>query len=223
MLMGFEMVSAKVTNSETRELWQGGSSLLSLTYTNHRSKEEQMRKSTKATILLLFSTAMGFAETPQQLGAWSVYPAASNLHGNSVTMLQTISTERYTDGQGNLVQAKLDVICRAGKVSAVALEPVVAIRSNAISFSGPVPTTRVAFVADGQNNRPEYWAVMDEGRTLSPSSEVSQAKLTQRWVERISGSKKMSFEVESKVESYTQPTFNTEELSGALSSVGCRY
>jgi hypothetical protein len=182
-----------------------------------------MTKSAKAALLLLISTAMGFAETPQQLGAWSVYPANSNLKGNSVIMLQTTSQEQYTDGQGKPVQAKLDVICKSGKVSAIALEPVVAIRSNAMSFSGPVPTTRVAFVADGQNDRSENWAVLDGGRTLSPSSEVSQGKLMQRWVERISASKKMSFEVEAKAESYAQPTFETGDLSSALSSVGCRY
>ena len=182
-----------------------------------------MTKSATAAVLLLFSTAMGFSETPQQLGAWSVYPAKSNLNVNSVIMLQTISQEQYTDVQGKPVQAKLDVICKSGKVSAIALEPVVAIRNNAVSFSGPVPTTRVVFVADGQSDRSENWAVLDGGRTLSPSSEVSQGKLMQRWVARISGSKKMSFEVEAKAEAYTQPTFDTGELSSALSSVGCRY
>ena len=186
-------------------------------------RKKQMTKSAKAALLILLSTAMGFAETPQQLGAWSVYPATSNHKGNAVVMLQTTSQEQYTDGQGNTVQAKLDVICKGGKVSAIALEPVVAIRSNAMSFTGPVPTTRVVFVADGQNDRSESWAVLDAGHSLSPSSEVSQAKLTHSWVERISGSKKMSFEVEAKAESNTQPTFETGELSSALSSVGCRY
>jgi hypothetical protein len=182
-----------------------------------------MTNSAKAAFLLILSTAMGFAETPQQLGAWSVYPATSNLKGNSVVMLQTTSQEQYTDGQGNPVQAKLDVICKSGKVSAIALEPMVAIRSNAMSLSGPVPTIRVVFVADGQKDRSESWAVLDGGRTLSPSSEVSQGKLVQRWVAQISGSKKMSFAVEAKSESYAQPTFETGELSSALSSVGCRY
>jgi hypothetical protein len=182
-----------------------------------------MTKSAKAAVLLLLSTAMGFAETPQQLGAWSVYPATSNLKGSSVVMLQTASQEQYTDGQGNPVQAKLDVICKSGKVSAIALEPVVAIRSNAMSFSGPVPTTRVALVADGQKDRSENWAVLDGGRTLSPSSEVSQGKLVKHWVEQISASKRMSFAVQAKEESYAQPTFETGDLSSALSSVGCRY
>jgi hypothetical protein len=194
-----------------------------LSHLTEGQRKTQMTNSAKAAFLLLLSTAMGFAETPQQLGAWSVYSATSNLKGNSVVMLQTTSQEQYTDGQGNPVQAKLDVICKSGKVSAIALEPVVAIRSNAMSLSGPVPTTRVGFVADGQKDRSESWAVLDGGRTLSPSSEVSQGKLMQRWIERISGSKKMSFAVEAKAESYTQPTFETGDLSSALSSVGCRY
>jgi hypothetical protein len=182
-----------------------------------------MTKSAKAALLLLLSTAMGFAETPQQLGAWSVYPGTSNTKGSSVVMLQATSQGQYTDGEGKPVQAKLDIICKSGKVSAIALEPGVAIRSNAMSFSGPVPTTRVVFVADGQTDRSESWAVLDGGRTLSPSAEVLQGKLMQRWIERISGSKKMSFEVGAKAESDTQPTFETGELSSALSSVGCRY
>src|SRR3984957_3216349 len=107
-----------------------------------------MTNSAKAAVLLLLSTAMGFAETPQQLGAWSVYPATSNLKGSSVVMLQTASQEQYTDGQGNPVQAKLDVICKSGKVSAIALEPVVAIRSNAMSFRGAGAHNRGALDAD---------------------------------------------------------------------------
>jgi beta-lactamase superfamily II metal-dependent hydrolase len=72
-------------------------------------------------------------------------------------------------------QAKLDVVCRNGKLSAIALEPSAAIEKSTLSFTGVVPTTRVGFSFEGQANQSEEWAVLDGGRTLSPYSEVLQA------------------------------------------------
>ncbi len=57
---------------------------------------------------------MGLAETPTQLGAWSVYPANGNLTSNHVVLLQSPSEEQYKDALGDVIQAKLDVICKKG-------------------------------------------------------------------------------------------------------------
>ena len=136
-------------------------------------------------------------------------------------MLQSSSEEQSEDTDGNQVQAKLDVICNNGRLSAIALEPHVAIKKSAMSFDGPVPTTRVDFSMDGQRNQSETWAVLDGGRTLSPNSEVLQGKLMRHWVERIAKTQKMVFQLDG--ESEVQPSFSTGELSEALASVGCRY
>jgi hypothetical protein len=183
-----------------------------------------VKNATKTIIFVLISTAMGLAETPKQLGAWSVYPANGNLTSNHVVLLQSTSEEQHKDALGNVVQAKLDVICRKGKLSAIALEPNVAIETSAMFYSGAIPTTRVAFTLGTQREQSENWAVLDNGRTLSPYSEVLQGKLMKRWVERISNTKRMAFQLDGKAgEALAQPTFATEELSQALSSVGCSY
>ena len=70
-----------------------------------------MKTSAKTAILVLLSTAVAFAESPKQLGAWSIYPGKDN----HVVLLQATSNV-----QGQPAQAKLDVICRNGKLSAIA-------------------------------------------------------------------------------------------------------
>ena len=174
-----------------------------------------MKTSTKTAVLVLLSTAVAFAESPRQFGAWSIYTA----NDNHVVLLQSVSNV-----QGRPGQAKLDVVCRNGKVSAIALEPSAAIGKSALSLTGVVPTTRVAFSFEGQSNQSEQWAVLDGGRTLSPYSEVLQGKLTRQWVERIAGMKQVGFQLDGKADqSLGQPTFETGELAEALSSVGCSY
>jgi hypothetical protein len=185
---------------------------------------DKVKNVTKTIIFVLISTAMGFAETPKQIGAWSVYPANGNLTSNHVVLLQSTSEEQYKDAHGNPVQAKLDVICTKGKLFAIALEPNVAIAKSAMSFDGPVTTTRIAFSADGKSNQSENWAVLDGGRTLSPHSEILEGKLMRRWTARISGTQKMAFQLDGKAaESQAQPSFATGKLSEALASVGCSY
>jgi hypothetical protein len=175
--------------------------------------EIQVKTSAKTVIVLLLSTAAAFAESPQQLGAWSIYTAKDN----HVVLLQSTST-----AQGD--SAKLDVICRNGKLSAIALEPSVAIEKNALSFAAVVPTTRVAYSLEGKANQSEQWEVSDNGHTLSPYSEVFEGKVTRRWAERIAGTKTVGFQLDGKAgESLAQPTFETGELAAALSSVGCSY
>jgi hypothetical protein len=174
-----------------------------------------VKTSVKTVILVLLSTAVAFAGSPRQFGAWSIYTA----NDNHVVLLQSTSTV-----EGHAAQAKLDVVCRNGKLSAIALEPGAAVERSALSFTGVVPTTRVAFNFEGQANQSEQWAVLDDGHTLSPYSEVLQGRLTRRWVERIAGMKKMGFQLDGKSgESLAQPIFETGELAEALSSVGCSY
>ena len=183
-----------------------------------------MKNVTKTIVFVLISTAMGFSETPKQLGAWSVYPANGNLTSNHVVLLQSTSEEQHKDALGNVVQAKLDVVCKKGKLSAIALEPNVAIEKSTMDYSAAVPTTRVAFTLGAQSERSENWAVLDDGRTLSPYSEVFQGKLMRRWIERIANTKRMAFQLDGKAgEALAQPTFATGDLAQALSSVGCSY
>jgi hypothetical protein len=181
----------------------------------NQCEEITVKTSTKTAVLVLLSTAVAFAASPRQFGAWSIYTA----NDNHVVLLQSVSNV-----QGRPGQAKLDVVCRNGKVSAIALEPSAALEKSALSFTGVVPTTRVAFSTEGQANQSEQWAVLDDGRTLSPYSEAFEGRLTRRWVERISGMKKVGFQWNGKAdESLAQPTFETGELAEALSSVGCSY
>jgi hypothetical protein len=181
----------------------------------NRYEEITVKTSAKTIILVLLSTAVAFAESPKQFGAWSIYSA----NNKKVVLLQSTSNV-----QGQPGQAKLDVVCRNGKLSAIALEPSAAIGKSALSLTGVVPTTRVAFSFEGQANQSEEWAVLDGGRTLSPYSEVLQGRLTRQWVERIAGMKQVGFQLDGKAgESLGQPTFETGELAEALSSVGCRY
>ena len=179
-----------------------------------------MKNAAKAIIFVLISSAVGYSETPKQLGGWSVY-TAGNAASKHAVLLQSTSEEQYEGVGGNQVQAKLDIICKNGKLSAIALEPQVTIQKSAMSFAGPVPVTRVNFSVNGQSNQSEKWAVLDGGRTLSPNSELLQGKLMRQWIERIAGTQKMVFNVDGASEA--QSSFVTGELSEALASVGCRY
>src|ERR1700753_229580 len=80
--------------------------------TDLQGTEDKDMKITMSTILVfMISTAQAFAGTPQQIGAWSVIPATDN-HSNAV-LIQTAS-----DSAG----AKLDLICRKGKIWKVVVE-----------------------------------------------------------------------------------------------------
>ncbi len=175
-----------------------------------------MKHAAKAIIFVLLSSALGFSETPAQLGGWSVYVAS-----NQVVLLQSASDEQHTNADNNRVQAKLDFICKKGKLSAIALEPAVTINRSAMSFAGPVPTTRVKLSTDGRISHSENWIVLDGGRTLSPNSELLQGKLMRNWTERIAGTQKMVVQVGGQTED--QSSFVTGELAEALASVGCSY
>jgi hypothetical protein len=125
-----------------------------------------VKTSAKTAIFVLLSTAVAFAESPKLLGAWSIYPA----NNDHVVLLQSTSSV-----QGQPAQAKLDVICRNGKLCAIALEPSAAIQKSRLSFTGVVPNTRVAFSSEGQANQSEPWAVMDDEHTRSPCQKSLKA------------------------------------------------
>lgn len=169
-----------------------------------------MKTSVKVMIFVLLSTALASAETPAPFGSWKIYHA----QGDRVFMVQTVSTTS---------PAKLDVICRHGKLAAIAIEPDVMIDETALSFTAVVPTARLAFTLDDES-RSEKWAVVDDGHSLTPYSELSQGKLNRSWISRISASKKLDVRLAGIAgEMNGQPSFETEDLNLALTSIGCSY
>ncbi len=179
-----------------------------------------MNLSLKALIVSLALTATAFAESPVALGAWSVTTVNGNHVSNRTVMLQT--TAQAADGEQAGNPAKLDVICRNGKLSAIALEPAAQISKGAISFDGAVATTRVALMSSDATQQFGNWAVTDGGRTLTPYSEALQGKLTSRLIEQLARTQTVSFRVQASERS-AQNTFATARLSEALFSVGCSY
>jgi hypothetical protein len=137
-------------------------------------------------------------------------------------MVQTTAVGQQQDARGNSAQAKLDVVCKNGKVVAVALETPLKVAKHAVSYSQAVPTTKVLFLVEGRIALSENWAVSDGGRTLSPYSELFQGSLNRTWVERISGTDEMVLQLDQNEgnESFA-PAFHTAQLSEALSAVGC--
>ena len=106
--------------------------------TDLQGTEDKDMKITMSTILVfMISTAQAFAGTPQQIGAWSVIPATGD-HSNAV-LIQTAS-----DSDG----AKLDLICRKGKIWKVVVETSIPLQEDAVSFNRGIPTTRVNYVSD---------------------------------------------------------------------------
>jgi hypothetical protein len=185
-------------------------------------KDIKMKVINKFAILSLVTAGTVFAQSPQRVGAWSVYSPAGNVTGKNVVMLQTTAVGQHQDAEGNSVIAKLDVVCKSNRVVAIAVETGSSIDKHTVSFSQAVPTTKVVFVAEGKSDVSENWEVADGGRTLSPYSELFQAKLNRTWVERISGTPKVVLQLNQKEgDESLAPVFNTAQLSDALSSVGC--
>ena len=181
-----------------------------------------MKVINKLAILSLVTAGTVFAQSPQQVGAWSVYSPASNVAGKNVVMLQTTAVGQHHDADGNLVAVKLDIVCKNKNVVAIAVETGTSIDKRTVSFSQAVPTTKVVFVAEGKSDVSENWEVADGGRTLSPYSQLFQAKLNRTWVERISGTPKVVLQLNQKEgDESLAPVFDTAQLSDALSSVGC--
>ena len=161
-------------------------------------------KSTIGTILVvMMSTAQAFAASSQPIGAWSVTPA----NGNSAVLIQNVSDH-----------AKLDLICRNGKVWKVALETNVPVQERAVDFNRGIPTTRMGFGTEPANSAFEDWAVADGGKTLLAHSDMFEGRLDRRWIERLSSSPTIRFSFDTQVS-----TFKTGQLAQALESAGCTY
>jgi hypothetical protein len=171
--------------------------------------------------LSLVTAAVAVAETPRQVGAWSIYTAAENSNGKEVIMLQTRAA-KHENANGDLVAAKLDVICRNHKVAAVVLETPSTVDKHDVKLEQAVPTAKVILAVEGHDEVSENWAIADGGHSLTPYSELSQNKLNHVWVDRISDTNSLALHVGSReVSSDDAAAFGTEGLSAALQAAGC--
>jgi hypothetical protein len=204
--------------------WQSNPGLLFSNHDNRLKVKEELivKVINKFAILSLVTASTAFAQSPRQVGAWSVYTPAGNGTAKNVVMLQTTAVDQRQDARGNLAPAKLDIVCKNDRVFAVAVEAGSTIDKRTVSYKQAVPTTAVVFTAAGKSSLPEDWEVADGGRTLSPYSELFQSKLNRTWVERISGTPKVALQLNQKEgDDSLAPVFNTAQLSEALSSVSC--
>ncbi len=182
-----------------------------------------MIKITATTSLFLLCTVMGFAQTTQTFGAWSVYQLAGR-NGQATTLVQTNSLEQDENAQGQPVVLKLDAVCKGGKLYQVAVETDTPVAKHAMNFSGAVPTTQVSFQADANGPEMQTWAVLDRGYTVSPYSELMQEKKNRSWIERVAGTDTLILEFRGgSQEDPIHARFNTTGISQALSAVGCNY
>jgi hypothetical protein len=180
-------------------------------------------KVTVTASLLLLCSAMGFAQTSQTFGAWSVYQLAGR-NGQATTLLQTKSLEQEVDAQGQPVVLKLDAVCKGGKLYQVAVETDTPVAKHAMNFSGAVPTTSVSFEVNGNGPEVQSWAVLDSGHTVSPYSEVMQGKRNRSWIERVAGTDMLILEFRGgSQEDPIHARFNTTGISSALAAAGCSY
>jgi len=162
-----------------------------------------MKTPISSILVVMMSTAQALAGTSPQIGAWSVTPAA----GNRATLIQTVSDH-----------AKLDLICRNGKVWKVALETSAPIQERAVDFNRGIPTTRLGFGSELANSAFEDWAVADGGKTLFAHSEMFEGRLDRRWIARLTSSPTIRFSFDTQ-----DSTFKTGQLTQALESAGCTY
>jgi hypothetical protein len=169
-----------------------------------------MKKVTLVILTSLVLSAVSFAQSNHQVGAWSIYTTSGQLAGNKMVLLQTASPT-----------VKLDVICKNNRVVAVAVEPKSRIDQHLVSYESPVPTVHLRFASIGMIEVSEDWAVADGGRSLTPYAEISQGALNRTWVDRLSGTDKMVLSLDGRAGSQAQSTFDTRELREALSAVGC--
>jgi hypothetical protein len=167
------------------------------------TEAKEMKTPISAILLVIMSTAQAFAATSQQIGAWSVTPTTDN----RAVLIQTVSDH-----------AKLDLVCRNGKVWKVALETSTPVQPSAVDFHRGIPTTRMGFGSDVANSAFEDWAVADGRQTLFAHSEMFEGRLDRRWIERLSASPTIRFRFDGQ-----DSTFKTGQLAQALESAGCTY
>jgi hypothetical protein len=182
-----------------------------------------LKKHVATTTLFLICTAMGFAQTSGKFEAWSVYPPAAR-NGETTTLLQTNSLESVQDAEGRPMAFKLDVICKKGKPYRVALETTTPVSKRAMNFSGEAVTTPVSFQADGSSPEVQSWAVLDNGHTISPYSELMQGKRNRSWIERLGGTNTLVLELPGvSSQNPIRVSFDTKGISEALAAAGCSY
>ena len=162
-----------------------------------------MKTPISTVLVVMMSTAQAFAGSSQQVGVWSITPAADS----HAVLIQTVSDH-----------AKLDLICHNGKVWKVALETSDPIQEHAVDFNRGIPTTRMSYESQGASNASEDWAVADGGKTLFAHAEMFEGKLDRRWIERLSSSPTIRFSFDTQ-----DSTFQTGQLTQALQSAGCSY
>jgi hypothetical protein len=167
-----------------------------------------MKIAASTILVFMISTAQAFAATSQQIGAWSVIPATDDISGHAV-LIQTASDS---------ADAKLDLICRKGKIWKVVVETSSPLQKRAVSFNRGIPTTRMSFVSAGETSQFEDWAVADGGKTLFAHAAMFDGKLDRVWIERLSSSNTMRFSFDTQ-----DSTFRTGKLLQALQSAGCSY
>src|SRR3984885_6317561 len=125
----------------------------SLTTTETKVREDmKMKVINKFAILSLVTASTVFAQSPQQVGAWSVYSPAGNGTAKNVVMLQTTAVGQHQDARGDVAPAKLDIVCKNNKVVAVALETGSRIDKRTVSYEQAVPTTAVVFTGQGKSS-----------------------------------------------------------------------
>jgi hypothetical protein len=181
-----------------------------------------MKNAILVTLTSLAMSAVTFAQSPHQVGAWSIYTTTGNLVGNKMALLQTTATEVRHDGSGPSRTVKLDVVCKNNRVLAVALESGAKVDKHQVSYSSPVPTVHLRFASAGRIEVSEDWAVTAGGRSFTPYSQFAQGSLTRTWVDRLTGTQNMVMYFDGRAgESLAQSTFDTRELTAALSGVGC--
>jgi hypothetical protein len=179
----------------------------------------------KATLVLLTSlvlSAGSFAQTNHQVGAWSIYTTSGKLIGNKMVLLQTTSSLDGRDSNGSSQKVKLDVVCKNDRVVAVAVEPASKIDKHLVSYDSQVPTVHLRFASTGMIEVSEDWAVAVGGHSLMPYAQISQGSLNRTWVDRLSGTDKMVLFLDGREGNLqAQSSFDTRELTQAMSAVGC--
>jgi hypothetical protein len=182
---------------------------------------KQMKLIVKFALIFLAGTTMLLAQSPRQVGAWSIYTSSATSADSNLALLQTTTGGEHQDSKGPSGAAKLDVICKNHKVMAVALETGSKIDRHLVSYGSPVPTVRLGFDFPGSIEISENWAVA-AGGSLSPYSELSQSHLNQTWIKRLTANQNMVLHLDRQEEgTLTNSTFDTRELSAALRTVGC--
>lgn len=182
-----------------------------------------MKIAIKAGIFVALSTALAVAQTPQTFGAWSVYKDAGSRPNAHLTLVQTKSLSSSEIGEGTESKAELDIVCQDGKLRGLAVRMNSAVLASAVSLDGAVDTVHVGYTVSGTSGS-EQWAVLDNRHTVSPYSEVSQAKSNRSWVNTLVAGHDLVLRLPGRGDDGAQKvSFETNGVAEALASAGCSY